>query len=94
LTFSFLIEVLCKSNDGKKIQANKCSTKVIKDIVAAMHTLKKRTSNNDFSKQMSDVGLQFKVYCDLQCDFCAIYIYIYIFKCCLISHAQQPQKQK
>jgi hypothetical protein len=30
-----------------------------------------------YSKQMSDVGL-LKVYCDLQCEFYAIYIYFLI----------------
>jgi hypothetical protein len=29
----------------EKIQVNKCPTKVIKDIVAAMHTLKKYDTN-------------------------------------------------
>jgi hypothetical protein len=42
LTFSFLIESsLLQVQMMEKIQANKCPTKVIKGIVAAMHTFKK-----------------------------------------------------
>jgi hypothetical protein len=47
----------------EKIQTNKCPTKITKDIVMAMCTLKNVMQT--FRRKNSDVNLGFKVKCDV-----------------------------
>jgi hypothetical protein len=47
----------------EKIQANKCPSKMTKDIAMAMHTLENVMQT--FTRKISDVNLVFKVKCDV-----------------------------
>jgi hypothetical protein len=62
LILPFFAQVLCKANDGK-IQANKCPTKITKDIAMDMRTLKNVMQT--FTRKNSDVNLRFEVKCDV-----------------------------